>query len=267
MSRKRPGWRAAERTYRHLSAVLARKAREEVRQAREDRVATVCPDGDRCQDPGCVAARAAYRRGADWRGAVAAMEQTVRDATVHNANRPVSGRVAREGAMAGNDLGSGTGPAMYVSMNELVVMVGGSGSGKSTVRKDRFGAVPVVDCDEIKMEHPEYDAKNPAAVHEWSSEQATRRLMSYVSRGESVVYDSTGSNVEKLAMFANIARSAGMKVTAVFVTCAVETAVTRDAKRARTVGASVVREAHARVAMAVPVLRAMVDRFEVVNTD
>lgn len=156
---------------------------------------------------------------------------------------------------------------MYFGMNTFVVMVGGSGSGKSTVRAEQFAQVPVVDCDEIKREHADFDPKNPSTVHEWSSMEATRRLMGYVSRGESVVFDSTGSNVEKLAMFANVARSAGMTVVAVFVTCDVQTAIYRDAMRERTVGAAVVRESHARVAMAVPVLRAMVDRFEVVNTD
>jgi len=152
-------------------------------------------------------------------------------------------------------------------MNTLVLMVGGSGSGKSTVRADRFNGLPVVDCDEIKKEHAGFDPKNPALVHEWSSAEATRRLMSFVSRGESVVFDSTGSNVDKLAMFANVARSAGMVVVAVLVTCDVEEAVRRDAKRARTVGAAVVRESHARVATAWPVLRTMVDRFEMVSTD
>lgn len=61
MSRKRPGWRAAERTYRSLSRALARRAAESVRQEREAGAATVCPDGDGCQDAGCVAARAAFQ--------------------------------------------------------------------------------------------------------------------------------------------------------------------------------------------------------------
>ena len=164
-----------------------------------------------------------------------------------------------------NRLAVGAEVVMYVGMNTFVVMVGGSGSGKSTVRAARFSALPVVDCDEIKNERAEFDPKNPAGVHEWSSVEATRRLMAFVSRGESVVFDSTGSNVEKLAMFANVARAAGMTVVAVLVACEVETAIRRDAQRARTVGAAVVRESHARVWQAWPVLKAMVDRFEVVE--
>lgn len=149
--------------------------------------------------------------------------------------------------------------------NELVLMVGGSGSGKSRIRREQYSALPVVDCDEIKKEHADYDPKNPSIVHDWSSEEATRRVLGFISRGEAVVFDSTGSNLEKLGMFASIARSAGMKVAAVWVTCSVEVAIARDAQRERTVGEAVVRAAHARVAMAVPVLRGMVDRFEVVN--
>jgi len=59
-------------------------------------------------------------------------------------------------------------------MNTLVLMVGGSGSGKSTVRADRFNGLPVVDCDEIKKEHAGFDPKNPALVHEWSSAERRR---------------------------------------------------------------------------------------------
>lgn len=161
----------------------------------------------------------------------------------------------------------GTDPAIHVGMNTLILMVGGSGSGKSTVRAERFATIPVVDCDEIKAEHPDYDPKNPAGVHDWSSREATRRLMGYVSRGESVVFDSTGTNLDKLAQFAGIARSAGMQVVAVYVTCDVETAIQRDAARPRTVGAAMVRERHAAVATAWPVLRTMVDKFELVVND
>lgn len=69
MSGKRPGWRAAERRFRYLSAILARKAAEEVRGNRQRLADAVCPDGDGCPDPLCIEARAAIMRGADWRAA------------------------------------------------------------------------------------------------------------------------------------------------------------------------------------------------------
>jgi len=84
MSRKRPGWRAAERTFRHLSRVLARKAAESVRRERDARAAMVCPDGDGCREAGCVAAREAIRWGAGWRVAFA-RAYPVRSATAVDA--------------------------------------------------------------------------------------------------------------------------------------------------------------------------------------
>jgi hypothetical protein len=71
MSRKRPGWRAAERTYRSIGRALAREAAESVKREREVLAATVCPDGATCGDSLCIEARAAIMRGAGWREAVA----------------------------------------------------------------------------------------------------------------------------------------------------------------------------------------------------
>ena len=72
MSRKRSGWRAAERTYRWLTNELKRKAAEEIKANRERAALTVCPDGLACQDPKCVAARAVFMRGGDWKQAIEA---------------------------------------------------------------------------------------------------------------------------------------------------------------------------------------------------
>lgn len=149
----------------------------------------------------------------------------------------------------------------------LTLMVGGSGSGKSTVRRERFPDVPVVDCDSIKVEHPDYDPKQPSTVHDWSSEQALRRVLAYLSRSESVVFDSTGTNLDKLLMLVNVAHSVGMNVHAVLVTCTVETAIARDAARERTVGETIVREKHRAVALAWPVLRALCDSTETVDNE
>jgi predicted kinase len=145
----------------------------------------------------------------------------------------------------------------------LVLMVGGSGCGKTRVRKERYPDLAVVDCDDIKASHPDYDPKNPSALHEWSSREALKVMLTQIGCGFSVVYDSTGTNLDKLSMFATLARAAGMKVHAVYVTCSVETALRRNRARARSVSDAVVREKHAAAAMTWPVLRTLVDSAEV----
>jgi len=149
----------------------------------------------------------------------------------------------------------------------LTIMCGGSGAGKSTIRRERFADVPVVDCDLIKREHPEYDAKAPAGVHDWSSEQATRRVLGFLSRSESVVFDSTGTNLDKLLMLVNVAHAVGMNVHAVLVTCTVDTAIARDKARERNVGEAIVREKHRAVSLAWPVVRSLADSSEVIDNE
>lgn len=149
----------------------------------------------------------------------------------------------------------------------FVVMVGGPAAGKSTVAKKLFAELPIVDCDAIKAERSDYDPKQPHLVHEWSSVEATRRVLALLSRGESCVFDSTGANVEKLSTFIAVAREAGMVVEAVYVTCSVEVAVQRNAQRERTVNVEMLRERHAVVAATWSVVKNMVSVFTVVENN
>lgn len=154
-----------------------------------------------------------------------------------------------------------------MSNARLVVMVGGPGSGKSYVRSQLFADLPVVDCDSVKASHPDYDPKNPAALHAWSAAEAMRALLGYLSRGESVVYDGTGTNLERLATLVSVAHAAGMSVQAVLVTCSLATALQRNAARERTVPEHVVRMKHAQVGESWLVLRSMVDCWEVYDNE
>ena len=150
-------------------------------------------------------------------------------------------------------------------VNELVLMMGGAGSGKSTVRAREYATATVVDCDAIKAEHPAYDAKNPSLVHEWSSQEATRRLYGAIANGEQVVFDGTGSTADKYVQFANAAHAAGYTVTLCYVTCDIAVAMARNAKRARTVPEFVVRESHARVGLSYEIVSRYVDSVRVIQ--
>lgn len=154
---------------------------------------------------------------------------------------------------------------ILTSMNEFIFTVGGPGSGKSYVAKQLFPSLPIVDSDEIKKEYADYNPALPQLVHERSSQEATRRVLSFLSRGESVVFDGTGTNPEKLAGFISVARQVGMRVRALFVTCDVATAKARAEKRERKVPMAIVEEKHAAVAGAWLVVRAMADVAQVVD--
>lgn len=128
-----------------------------------------------------------------------------------------------------------------------VFMVGGPGSGKSFVRKRDFGSLPVVDCDSFKESHPDYDPKNPAALHQWSQVECTKAFFRALGGTESFVYDSTGTNAEKMVDWMLKAQSAGFLVRLVYVRCSMNVALVRNQQRARTVPEEIVREKHATV--------------------
>jgi predicted kinase len=67
-----------------------------------------------------------------------------------------------------------------------IFMMGGPAAGKSTVRAKMFAGVVAIDSDSIKAEHPEYDESKPWALHEWSSQEASRRFYAALGTGKSV---------------------------------------------------------------------------------
>jgi len=149
----------------------------------------------------------------------------------------------------------------------LTLMVGGPGSGKSTVVRRLYADATVVDMDAIKATHPEYDPKNPGAVHAWSQQVAIRQAFRLISEAQSFVFDSTGTNVERLMTFIAAAHATGMKVEAVLVTCSIQTALRRNALRARTVPDELVIEKHAMVSAAWASVHALADRALVVENE
>ena len=74
-------------------------------------------------------------------------------------------------------------------------MMGGPASGKSTVRRERFPGVQVLDSDDFKQAHPDYDPKNPQVLHAWSAQELVQSLFRALAGDEDFVYDGTGSTV------------------------------------------------------------------------
>ena len=146
-------------------------------------------------------------------------------------------------------------------------MMGGPGAGKSYVVENHFGEFAVLDCDSIKAEHPDYDPKDPAALHNWSRTELVRRIYSALGRNESFVYDGTGTSVERYVKLFNDAQAAGYEVRLVYVTCTLKTALTRNANRERVVPEDIVRDKHLTVATAFEVLSRYATTVEVINNN
>jgi len=144
---------------------------------------------------------------------------------------------------------------------------GAPGSGKSYVTAMRLPNLVVVDCDKHKAAHPDYDPKNPGALHAWSSEQATKEFFNRLAGAGSFIFDGTGTDTAKLANFMKQATLCGFETEVVFVKVSMATAIRRNAERTRSVPTSLVREKFALVATSVEILATYADRVTVVNND
>jgi predicted kinase len=131
-------------------------------------------------------------------------------------------------------------------------MMGGPGSGKSYVRENdaAMAGLRVIDADSFKAAHPDYDPKNPGALHAWSSVECTKAFYGALSGTDSFVYDGTGTNAEKMVNWMMQAREAGFAVELVFVRCPLNVALQRNARRERVVPEHIVIEKHAQVGAA-----------------
>jgi predicted kinase len=146
-------------------------------------------------------------------------------------------------------------------------MAGAAGSGKSWARENDVDlvALPVVDSDDIKKEHPDFDPKQPHLIHEWSSVEATRRFYGKLADGESFIFDGTGTNAEKYISMINEAHRAGFNVAVVYVKVTLATSLKRNAERERTVPEYVVREQHSLLPFAIQIIRDAADNFRIIN--
>lgn len=146
-------------------------------------------------------------------------------------------------------------------------MMGGPGSGKSYVRDrdDEMAGLAVVDCDQSKEAHPDYDPKNPAALHAWSSEQCVKAFFRALGGTDSFVYDGTGSNSDRMVEWMLDARTAGFDVALVYVRCPLNTALERNRNRERVVPEHVVIEKHSVVERSFAICSGYADRVREID--
>ena len=157
---------------------------------------------------------------------------------------------------------------MNTAKKQLVFTAGLPGAGKTTFLKStEFAGFPVVDCDEIKKLHPDYDPKNPGLVHAWSQAEARRLQFRYMSENVSFVIDGTGTNIERYLGWFSEARELGYEVVVIYVKVKLETSLKRNAKRERVVPVDIIMQKAGIIDEAMDLLGSVADEFIVVNND
>lgn len=152
---------------------------------------------------------------------------------------------------------------------QAVFFMGLGGSGKSTVRVQRYMRnmdFAVIDPDEIKKRHPDYDPENPGRVHEWSRDVADSEFRRTVTdgTGKPVLVDGTGVHVDRILRKMELAKDNGYQVHLVYVYAPLEVALWRNRNRTRYIPEEVILSQHANMDRAFATLRAAADRFRVI---
>jgi predicted ABC-type ATPase len=151
---------------------------------------------------------------------------------------------------------------------EFLLMGGGTAAGKSTVIQAGKIMLPdrpvMIDSDAIKAKLPEYqtmvnngDTRAAGYCHSESSDIAKRTMNESFVGKQNVVLDGTGnSSSAGVEQKCALARAAGFKVRAEYVTCSVDEAIRRATDRAketgRMVGETQIRNLHRHVSQIFP---------------
>lgn len=153
-----------------------------------------------------------------------------------------------------------------MSEKTAIFLIGLPGAGKSSWIAKAFDGqtVNVVDPDAIKETHADYDPANPAALHVWSKKVAEARYAQALQSDATIVYDGTGTTVDEAVSRMRRAKAAGFKTRLVYVMVSLETAVARNAARARTVPESIIREKHNTIQTAFEITARYADETELV---
>ena len=152
---------------------------------------------------------------------------------------------------------------------QAVFFMGPSGSGKSFVKTKRYMKYMnfrIVDADEMKKEHPDYDPMAPFKVHEWSKKQSEAYYNKIVEdgSGEPIVVDGTGRTPKKIYQKALLADENGYRTFLIYVFVPFEVSIFRNRNRDRFVEEKVIIDQHKQVAKTFGVLKSVVDKYKII---
>lgn len=162
---------------------------------------------------------------------------------------------------------------MYPKFNNALVLSGGSGSGKSFIRKNKIALDgKIIDVDRLKElyvaaakfgkfdDKRQYDFKNPKDVgdlHQIVKQKGFKDTLeksfydaNHGDRKPNIIYDITGDDPDKLKSIGKKLKDMGYTVTLVWVVTNREEAYIRNLKRDRVVPEEIFHKTHNDVARA-----------------
>lgn len=167
------------------------------------------------------------------------------------------------------------------SRNIAIFIGGGSGSGKSTIRRliqQQYTGFLIIDPDEIKTLIPsyenlqaEYGYEASAMVHTQSSEIARKLITLAQKELYSFMYDATLKNVHKFELIFKELKQLGYNISLVIVDCDTELAIKRvkgrEIQENRSVPEEVIRQSHKMIPVSFRALNKHCSEWVIYNTD
>jgi len=151
----------------------------------------------------------------------------------------------------------------------MLFTMGLPGSGKSTVirREGLDTDATIIDPDAVKAAHPDYDPKNPTALHVWSKQVTDGMFNRALLNGGKWIVDGTGTNAEAMVAKIRRAQAAGFHTVLVYVQVSLATSLKRNATRTRVVPEHVVREKAEVIATSYEIVSRYVDEIKTIVND
>jgi len=130
-------------------------------------------------------------------------------------------------------------------LNKTVIFsMGLPGAGKSTMLKKvvDVNQFTLIDPDEVKKTHKDYDPKDPNKIHEWSKAVCNKMEIEAIKNNRDIIIDGTGTNTEKMLSQFTKYQKEGYYVKLFYVEVSLENSLLRNAKRDRNVPEYVIME-------------------------
>ncbi len=152
---------------------------------------------------------------------------------------------------------------------QAVFFIGPAGSGKSFIRDTKYMRhldFKVVDPDEIKKKHPDYDPDAPFKVHAWSKNVSKAMFKKIVEggNGDPVIVDGTGRNAQGIVNMMKLAEENGYRTYIVYVYVPFAISIWRNRNRSRFVPEEVILEQFDKIQKSFRVLKSLADKSKVV---
>lgn len=130
----------------------------------------------------------------------------------------------------------------------LVLLVGLPGSGKSTFAAEHFSQDAIISTDRIRGEFTNNERNQVVSKQAFGF--AERLVKERLARGRVAVVDALNLTEETRERFIQLAVKEGARIQAVVMATSVEESIARDATRARTAGATQIRNRRSQVLIA-----------------